>query len=413
MGGRLRARIVVTVTAGLAALGGVSCGGGSGKPGGARDGGNGGHGGQSAVSDDGAAVHDGGAGGYDGAVVVPDGGDSDAARCPVPGALTAEPAPRQVALDGGLPLDQLVYALAVARCDYLSRCFALSTYAANDCVDQLVGNRSFGYPPSGTTTTYPTPSAALLQAAAAGVVHYDPRQEAACIAALLAEGCAGYQLIEELPACAGVFTCAPAGDGGGAPADEGAEDGGSTCGELVSPYDQPVQTCSTDEDCAAVPAAYQGPDCVAGICAPSRCGIFPIAGGCSSFAAAGQPCGSNAFSALNAEVAADGVCAPGLDCQGATSHGGLGTCVVPVDVGAACSDDANCKPGLACACGTCQIPPASGPCVNGLCDVGLAYCDSARNTCRAVRSAGASCSDAFNSCAPGLFCDGTSCQPPP
>ena len=380
-----RARILATMAVGAAALWGASCGGGSGKPAGGYDGG--------------AAGHDGGAGN--------DGSAADAAQCPVPGDLAAEPPPQQVALDGGVPLDHYVYALAVARCNYLSRCFALSTYVANNCVDQMINNNSFDYQPSGVTTSDSAPSAALLQAAAAGVVHYDPQKEAQCIAALLAEGCVSYVLIDELPTCVGVFTCPSAADGGSGPTDGGADDGGSTCPELVAPNNQSVKTCSTDEDCAGLSTAYQGPDCVAGICAPSRCGIFPVYGGCSSFAAAGEPCGSNAFSALNAlvAVAPDAMCAPGLGCQGQTRDGGLGTCVVPVDVGGACTDNTNCKPGLACACGTCEIPPAGGPCVNGLCEVGVAYCDRDSNTCQPVRLSGASCSGAADSCAPGLVCD--------
>jgi hypothetical protein len=394
------ARILMMVAVGVAALGGSSCGGGSGAPAGKHDGG--------------AAGQDGGGTGRDAGVAGQDGDATDAALCPVPGELTAEPGLRQVALDGGVPLGQYAYAVAVARCSYWSRCYALSAYVANDCVDQLTNNdNSFEYPPSGTTIRYFDPSDALLQAAAAGVVRYDPQRESQCFAAELAEGCAESDLFENIPACVGVFTCPPGADGGSGPVDGGAVDGGATCAQLVGWYNQPLKTCSTDQDCAGVDAAPQGPDCVAGICSQSRCGIFPVA--CTSFAAVGQPCTANAFSVLNSSSAPTGLCAPGLGCQGWTRDGGLGTCVVPVDVGGTCTDDSNCKPGLACACGSCEIPPATGPCVNNLCEVGVAYCDRVSNTCRPVRPLNASCDGATDSCAPGLTCDITyrTCQPQP
>ena len=319
--------------------------------------------------------------------------------------LAAEPPPVQVRmpLDGGVPLDQFLYALAVARCQYFSRCFTLSTYVANDCVDQLVNNGSFNYPPRGATITYLDPSSALAQAATAGDVHYDPHQEAQCFAAQLAEGCAGSDLVVNLPACARVFTCPAGTDGGGGATDGGAADGGAPC----SFYDSPVQTCSTDQDCADGTGASRAPYCVAGICETWRCGYFPVMGidSCTSLAAAGEPCLTNAFSVLTNPAAPDAMCAPGLNCQGATRDGGLGVCVVPLDVGGACTDDNSCKLGLACACGICEIPPASGPCLNDLCQVGTAYCDRASNTCHPVRLSGASCAGANNSCAPGLVCD--------
>jgi hypothetical protein len=381
------------VAVGAAVLGGAACGGGSS----ARDGGGAGH----------------------------DGGDAggDAARCSPSGDLTAEPPPRQVALDGGVPIDQLAHALAVARCNYVSRCYALGTYLANECVDSLVNYESWPYQSCGnaafvgsfcvwTGLFYYFPTADLPQAVAAGVVHYDAQKEAVCIAALLAEGCAGEVLLENVPACAGVFTCASGPDGGGAgTADGGVADAGSACAQLIPPNEPPLQTCSTDADCIGVTGSQQGPDCVAGICAPSRCGI--TVGGCSSFAAAGQPCNANANSPLNASAPTTpaGICAPGLACHGETADGGLGTCVAPLDLDGTCTDDTNCKPGLTCGCGTCEIPPSTGACVNGLCKVGVAYCDLGNNVCRPVRPYGASCSDAFNSCGPGLLCNGDLCKP--
>ena len=45
------------------------------------------------------------------------------------------------------------------------------------------------------------------------------------------------------------------------------------------------------------------------------------------------------------------------------------------------------------------------PCVNGLCEVGVAYCDRVSHTCHPLRDYGGSCADADNSCAIGLVCD--------
>ena len=391
---------------GAVALWAGACGGGSDAPPGIHLGGAGGHGGAGAGLGAAGAGLDGGVAGYDG-------GAADAARCPMAGDLTPEPAAPQVALDGGVPVGEIASAFAVAHCSYLSRCFALSTYAANECVDQVVSNKSYFFPPSGVTIGYPDPSDALLQAAVTGAVRYDAQQASTCIAALLTAGCAAFDLFPWIPACTGVFTCLPEADGGSGATDAGAADAGATCPQLIGPFKSPLATCSTDADCADVTPGFQGPDCVAGLCAPSRCGITGVAG-CTSFVAAGEGCLSNTLSALNASVAANAMCAPGLNCQGGSSDGGYGVCVVPVDVGGACTDDTNCKPALACACGICEVPPASGPCVNKLCEVGVAYCDRVTNICHPVRASGASCADANNSCAPGLVCepDFSVCQPP-
>ena len=385
---------------GVAIVGDVACSGGAEAPGGA---------------------HDGGGAGRDGGGAGPDGGD--AAQCPPPDGQTAEPSPRHLAVDGGVPLDQLARALAVARCGYFSRCYALSTYLANECVDSLVNYETWAYETCGTAAyigsfcswigpLYTYPSADLLQAVAAGVIHYDAQKEAQCIAALLAEECGGYGLFEELPACLGVFTCASGIDGGASgPTDGGAADGGSACSQLIPPSSKPLRTCATDQDCVGL-VPPQGPVCAAGVCAPSACGI--TSDFCYPSVGAGASCNSNALSPLNAAgpTAPGGTCAAGLACHGQAADGGLGTCVVPVDVGGTCTDDVNCKPGLTCACGTCQIPPSTGACVNGRCEVGVAYCDHGSNVCRPVRPYGASCSDAASSCGPGLVClGGGVCMP--
>jgi hypothetical protein len=343
--------------------------------------------------------------------------EDGAAQCPASGGLAAEPQPRQVALDGGVPIDQLAYALAVARCSYWSRCLGLATYVANECVDSLAASESWSYQIGVNITKsvrYALPSADLLQAVATGVIRYDAQLEGQCLAALMAEGCASTELLEGIPACVGVFTCAAGTDGGGSGLpDGGASDGGSACSQFISADNKPLHTCSTDEDCAGVTEFPQGPDCVAGICSASRCGIDGSE--CTSFATAGQPCNANANSILNDDspAAPGGTCALGLACQGATADGGLGTCVVPQDVGGTCTLDSNCKPGLVCACGACEIPPNTGPCVNDLCQVGVAYCDRGTNTCRPVRPLGMSCADATNSCGPGLVCYRDTCGSAP
>jgi hypothetical protein len=146
---------------------------------------------------------------------------------------------------------------------------------------------------------------------------------------------------------------------------------------------------------------------VQGLCAASRCGI--TFDGCTSYAAAGEACASNAESLVDPGAVPEQMCAPGLNCQGVRGPGGYGTCVVPAGVGGPCTDNASCEIGLACACGACEIPPSSGPCVNGLCEVGVAYCDVASNSCRPVLQEGASC-PALHSCAAGLFCDTGVCK---
>jgi hypothetical protein len=386
------------IAAGAAALSGLSCGSaGSGSP------------------------RDAGAAGRDGGSAGPDAGD--AAPCPPVGSLPAEPTPRHVGLDGGVPIGQLASAVAVARCNYLSRCFALSTYVANECVDSLIRNGSWAYQACSPSDVLgglclwtgldfngepnDDSSADLLQAVNAGVVQYDPQKEVQCIAALLTEACGGETLLQQIPACTGVFTCPPVADGGAAAADGGAPDGGSACTQLIPISSRPIRTCSTDQDCADVTQAPQGPFCVAGVCAASICGIaYDADAECTAYAGPGEPCNWNALSALNPllPTTPGGTCATGLACHGQTPDGGLGACVVPVDVGGPCTDDTNCKPGLTCACGTCEIPPTTGPCVNETCQIGVAYCDLGSNVCHPVRPSGASCADAANSCGAGLLC---------
>jgi hypothetical protein len=329
-----------------------------------------------------------------------------------------------------VPLAQLSYALAVARCNYWSRCFGLATYVDNECVDTVANDgvwfyqscslNAYGTLRASSGMYYDVPTEALLQVTAAGTVHYDPQQGALCVAALMAEGCVGGQLVEAIPACTGIFTCAANPDAGpsdGAPSDGGPSngapsDGGAGCAAIPPP--KPFVTCTTDDDCAGLSSdGYQGPFCTHGFCADSPCGIFEFS--CNAFAQAGHPCDTNASSILDSQApSTTGTCAPSLACDFTGSDGGRGTCVVTQDVGGACADQSFCKPGLACVCGACQIPPSTGPCAGGLCKVGVAYCDLNTNLCQPVRGVDATCSDG-NSCGPGLNCDRSvgTCQPNP
>ena len=70
-----------------------------------------------------------------------------------------------------------------------------------------------------------------------------------------------------------------------------------------------------------------------------------------------------------------------------------GTCSAPGDVGAPCSVDAGitgCADGLDCVSGKCALPPSSGPCVDGECLDGAAFCDSA-GQCQPIGANDASC----------------------
>ena len=301
MGRQAGAKILVLMV-GAAALGGPSC-----------------------SSDTAAGARDGGPGPV-----------SDAAQCSPDSGPMAEPAPRPVeTVVGEVPLEDIAYDLAVARCSYFSRCFGLATYVANECVDSLAANGSWVYPVTDgaeATIQYTLPNQALQAAIDVGSVQYDGQREAQCIAALMAEGCSGSsELIENIAACAGVFTCASGPDGGAA--DGSAGDGSAACAQLIGPDEPLMQTCTTDQDCVGVTGDSQGPNCVGGFCAASPCGFAVIQSGasCASIAAAGQACNDSVLSLVfNSAVDTPmGVCSPGLACQGATTDGGLGTCVVP------------------------------------------------------------------------------------
>ena len=245
-------------------------------------------------------------------------GGGGAKGCPA-GGSGAEPAPRQVAVDAGVPLEDF-HALAVARCNYWGRCSGLATYVVNECVDSLTNGTGWAYqicaaaPAVKLATSYffyAYPSAALL-AAAGGAAHYDPAGAGRCIAALLAEGCADRQLVEELRLRRRIHLPvrrrrrrAPPGRRrrGRRPRDPLADTA-------------PFTTCATDADCVGLTAYPQGPHCVGGLCVAYPCGIPGY--GCTSFAQTGDPCDSNAPSLdSNQTLTATATCAPGLACVGA------------------------------------------------------------------------------------------------
>jgi hypothetical protein len=344
--------------------------------------------------------------------------------------------PAHVSYDGGVPIDRLAGALAVARCNYLAKCHSLAPYVAAECIDQMTQGSDWIFTESCTLdagvtncawnmleNTFPGP--ALFEAIAAGRVTYDPQRESACLEALQAEGCTATVLVENLPACAGVFSCvagvgdAGAPDGGTPSGSASASDGGTACSALF-PSLGAVPSCTTTNDCnnGSVTGA---PFCVDGYCATDSCGDFePIA--CTSFVGAGQACDANPPNPSGfGEAGRTRFCSPGLICQGLSGNGdggvgGLGVCAAPQDIGGPCVEGAQitgCLSGLACECGVCRLPPSSGSCASGLCEVGVAYCDLTSNTCRPVVQVGGACLNVATPCAPNLRCDSTTntCRP--
>jgi hypothetical protein len=390
-------------------------------------------GGAALVSDAGrAASHTDGGDGR--AAPHTDGGDGPAAprndggdgQCAPSGSLPAEPSSLQVMLDGGVPLAEFPTALAIARCGYWSRCFGVATYLANECADTLAGGGVWRYGEcsrdgsvtscSVSTFAYDRPSPALLQAAA-GAVRYDAQRAALCVGALLAQGCSTDRLVEQIPICDGVLTCAAPDGGLSADRDGGlGNDGGPSCASLVPPWGwgAPAATCSTDQDCVA--ANYLGGAfCLGGVCGSDPC--LTRSDRCDAVAWIGQPCDGTATTEFTegAPIETATTCSPGLACQRANGDGGGGNgiCIAPLDVGGACTARTDCEVGLVCACGLCQIPPRTGACVDGLCEIGVAYCDLGSDLCRPVRHAGDSCLGEILSCEPGLACDisSSTCQP--
>jgi hypothetical protein len=356
------------------------------------------------------------------AQVSVDGGFDGGLACQ-PSSDAAEPElPTFVIPDGGVPLDRVGYALAVARCRYWGRCTPYAPYVVSECVEALSQASMWNCWTCGGGISYPHPfpSAALVQAVAAGIVRYDPDQESACLQALQAQTCHGYDLWETVPACAKVFSCPPdanVGDGGSS--DGGAVDGGESCSSLLEGTPAAPRyallPCSTSSDCAG--AAWPGgPSCVDGSCVAGPCGLDSFCGD----VAAGQPC-NGYITGINGsgERLAIGwtqpsrTCLRGLTCIGLTAGGGLGVCAPPQDIGGPCAQDtinAGCLVGLVCQCGTCQLPPSRGPCASNSCQTGVAYCDLKSNTCLPVQQVGGDCTVEGKECPPNLKCDNGSCE---
>lgn len=147
---------------------------------------------------------------------------------------------------------------------------------------------------------------------------------------------------------------------------------------LCAPRGNELASCEQDEECA--PGLY--------------CRLTSSGGLCNKKVARGKPCGEDEAHA----IAADSECADGLLCAGFVQRKGSpapGTCLPPAEVGSSCNGAADvngCATGLNCVSGRCAMPPTSGPCVNGACLRGEAFCDAA-GKCQALKAAGAACAD--------------------
>ncbi len=339
-------------------------------------------------------------------------------------------------VDGGVQLDQAAVATAIVQCTYWSRCSALAAYELAQCIDAYSKTGSWTYvecmplvQPSasgqqcfairdtaiGSSVAYP--GTGLLAAVGSGLVTYDPRQEAACLQALAAKPCGGEGLYFDDPACLAAFSCAT---------DASAQDGGSACAAFgLGPGRQLLPSCTMDSDCPAEAGTpFAGPHCRGGYCLASPCDFASPGpdGGCEAPAGAGQPCDSDpprlgaTWLATPWGTLPTRSCLNGLTCRGLSPDGGLGTCVEAQEIGGPCSEgvaSSGCALGLVCECGECQMPPSRGPCVEGTCQVGVAYCDPQSDTCEPVRGIGGDCSAGPWMCAAALACDSTSntCQP--
>jgi len=345
----------------------------------------------------------------------------------------------QVVLDGGVPLAQVPFAVAVARCNYFSRCSPMAAYEVDECITAFSQSDTWndvgcanpaGYDCaagtiSGTQPNPAYPNTALLQAVEAGLLEYDPNEEAACLRALQAQACHGFDLWYNIPHCTGSFFClSDAGAAGPGSVDATVVDGGSSCADFVL-SGSPLSACTTDSDCAGDAGAPSDPYCVDDYCFSRPCGelLGGPDGGCPSFVNSGQRCDSEAPTLGRSDeptpwgAVATETCAPGLACRGLSADGGLGTCAKPEDIGGSCSENAavsGCALGLICQCGACRMPPTRGPCASGACEVGVAFCDIESDMCLPVQPLGGDCSAGFQACAPNLNCDSTTntCQPP-
>jgi hypothetical protein len=349
-------------------LGLVGCGGNLALPAGAE--------GQDAMTSDSMAASDAGTG-----------VDSEAACLPFAGG--GEPALVRAALvDGAVPESEAAVAQAVALCDYLDRCTPMAVYERNECITSFSQRKSWNFvacthDPSdlryGCGASYGMAQLGMPFEVTDDAGIYDGRAMAACLQALEAQPCHGPGLWWNVPACTG----------------QGA-----------------MQPCASDADCTADAAARS---CVAGYCVSSSCGDFDFPSIGCSFVGEGQPCDDDPPALGRNDTGLPRRCTPGLTCAGLPGDGGSGTCTQPSDVGGPCSEEAQitgCAAGLLCQCGQCAIPPSQGPCIQGLCEIGVAYCDTTSNTCDPVKAQGAACSQPIE-CAPHLECYPltSTCQP--
>ena len=153
-------------------------------------------------------------------------GDTDGVMCQFASDAAEPEVAAQVALDAGISLDQVAFATAVARCNYWSRCYPMAAYQLDECINSFSqsdgwtyvrcvpknGRNStdhdcFAVSPHGTRPNVGTPMSALRQAVDAGILAYDPEEEAACLQALQAQSCHGDDLWFNIPHCIGAFAC--------------------------------------------------------------------------------------------------------------------------------------------------------------------------------------------------------------
>jgi hypothetical protein len=152
-----------------------------------------------------------------------------------------------------------------------------------------------------------------------------------------------------------------------------------------TPLHQEKGFCSSDATCAA--GLYCNGDDEGGQCEPRI--------------AEGGACGLDLYTI---DAALRGVqCADGLVCKG----GGItkkgvpvsGQCAPPANEGQSCLAEgpdaqvhnSGCQTGLICPNGTCVLPPSEGPCAQrGVCQYGVAYCDSTQ-VCTELKQSGEAC----------------------
>ncbi len=379
-------------------------------------------------------------GGQAAAVTAHDGGEADAeSGTNGPEAAVCEPSSDAgepeligpVDLDGAVPLDQAALATAIARCEYWNRCLPLAAYELDQCIVSLTRSGAWRYTECmpvvnpdavgiqceslGVTIPlgpdYPGPG--LVDAVEAGIVTYDPIEEAACLRARQAQPCDQPGPIDLIRSCVAAFSC-PVDAGSN---DAGTSDGGRAACASFTSQAPALTACTTDLDCAEVldAAIPAGPYCVGGYCAYDRCDAILRGpdGGCLAPVENGQLCDSDpprlgAFTLANPSGKPSiRMCRAGLTCRGIPADGGLGRCAPAQEIGGPCVGGAavtGCALGLVCECGVCRMPPTQGACVDDVCKAGVAFCDSSAR-CQPARGVGGDCTMGQQACATGLSCD--------